>query len=119
MGQEHREYRRTDLAVPLQYRPARSLMELWHGGTLLDLSAGGFRFSSDQVLDHDDELDFEVLLPIRRHPFQFMGRVVREVEIEVNYYEYGVVFIEVAPAQQADIDRLVEFLSPKRPESSV
>ena len=113
MGSEQREFRRADLAVPIRFRPSSALMELWQSGTLLDLSAGGFRFSTDQPIEVGTELDFQVHLPIRKDPHVFIG-LVRWEKPSGGIWEYGVTFGNVTMDQQVDIDRLVAFLTQKR-----
>ena len=116
MGQERREYRRADLRFVIKYRRAGALMDLWRDGTMTDLSAGGLRFSTEELIDQGVTLEFQILLPIRKDPYVLVGQVVSEAPSEPQRSEYGAAFVDVSPDKQVEVDELVQFLTRRRDE---
>ena len=78
MGGERRKYDRASFQVPVKFRRAGSLMELWHQGILVDLSAGGLRFMTPELLDLETRLEFQLLLPTQGASSVLLGTVVSE-----------------------------------------
>jgi len=85
-------------------------MELWRTGTIVDLSAGGFRLTTTQVLDEDVKLEFEIRLPARAERYVLYGQIVWAKDIAADLKEYGVVLVDITPDNQAQLDELVQFL---------
>ena len=110
MGRERREYDRAPFQVPMKFRRAGLLMELWHQGILTDLSAGGLRLVTQELLDLETRLEFQLLLPTQGASYVLLGTVVSEKQTNTGDSEYGVAFDDVTPDKQVIIDQLVEFL---------
>lgn len=98
----------------MRYKRVGALMDLWHHAILTDLSAGGLRFATGELVDEGSELEFEIVLPIRKDPYLLMGRVVSEQE-----GEYGVALLGVPPDKQVEVGELVEFLNRPKGQTSV
>jgi len=111
MGTERREFDRAPLQVPMRYRRASQLASLWHQATLTDLSAGGMRFTTDELLEVGAKLEFEVRLSIRQASFILRGFVASEQSLDATHTEYGVGFLDLAPNERVEVDELVWFLS--------
>jgi hypothetical protein len=112
MASDKRHFRRAGVSIPITFRPAD--LRHWLPGSLIDLSAGGLRFATPEVFQPDQELEFELTLPIRQQPFQMAGRVMWERTIPGGM-EYGVAFSNVSIDQQAQMDQLVMFFSESPP----
>ena len=113
MGKERRGFGRARLDFSMRYKRVGALMDLWHRAALTDISAGGLRFATDELMDEGSKLEFEVILPIRKDPYLLIGRVVSEQE-----GEYGVVLLDVPPDKQVEVDELVEFLNRPKGQTS-
>jgi hypothetical protein len=85
-------------------------MELWRTGTIVDLSAGGFRLTTTQALDEGVKLEFEIRLPGRAGPYVLYGQIVWTKDIAVDLKEYGVELVDITPDNKAELDELVQFL---------
>ena len=106
-----RQFQRADMSISMRFRPYRSLAELWRPGVILDLSAGGFRFSSEEILEEQTDLEFQVYLPIRKDPYRFDGKVMWMKPGAEGETVYGVSILRLTDMQQVELDRLVEFLN--------
>lgn len=111
MTSDQRQFKRIDLPVTIRHRPVGELTEMWSVGTLMDLSAGGLRFSSLKALQEGMRLEFQLVLSARREPYVLLGSVVWEKQSPGGMLEYGVVFADTSPERQAELDELVEFLT--------
>ncbi|GEM_PF-3315918 len=111
MGKERREFDRTPLQVPMLYRRASELASLWQKGIMTDLSAGGMRFTTDELVELGTKLEFEVRLSIRQIPFTLRGFVASEQSLDATQTDYGVGFLDLDPNERVGVDELVQFLS--------
>ena len=109
MGSERRRFERVRLPVPFKFRFAEERAGRWYAGLLLDLSIGGMRFSAEELIPVGAALQFELAVPIRSEPYQFMGRTVWIREAEV--VEYGAELVDVTRDQENELSELVRFLS--------
>ena len=110
MGKEQREFKRVDLHLPIQYRPAGGFASLWQQGTLVDISASGVRLATRELLECETKLECVLTLPIRKDPYVLLGIVVSE-HPRPGQHEYGVAFMGVTPEKGEEIDELVRFLN--------
>jgi c-di-GMP-binding flagellar brake protein YcgR len=114
MGEEQREFARVPLPLHASCRQHGSLAETWHAVMLLDLSAGGMSFTSEDLFASEGSVEVRIQLPAALEPLTLLGVVRRTKLLGTNFMEYGVEFLDVKPDQQAKIDDLVQFLK-KRP----
>jgi len=117
-SRDQRKFSRVGLPITIRHRQAGELMEMWSVGTLLDLSAGGLRFTSLKPIDQGTRLEFQIILPTRKEPYVLSGDILWEKKSEGGLLEYGVSFPDVNPDQQAELDELVQFLMKGRDKSS-
>ena len=110
-SKDQRQFRRVSLPITLRFRPAGELMEMWSVGTLLDLSAGGLRFTSLKPIESGSRLEFQIVLPMRKEPYVLSAEILWEKGSPAGLLEYGGSFLDVNPGQQAELDDLVEFLT--------
>ena len=110
MGTERREFERADLHVPVRYRPLQEMVDLWYLGTILNISASGLRLLVEEAVEVGARMECEVAFPGRADPYTLFGEVVSELRARPKSYEYGIVFVDVTPDKQAEIDELVQFL---------
>ncbi len=119
MGESNqRQFDRAGMEVWMQFRTFGTLSEIWHLGTILDLSAGGLRFDTEELLEDETQLEFQVYLPVRKNPYQFAGKLLWAKPGQSGHTEYGVEFVRVSDRQRIDMDQLVEFLNRPGPSKS-
>jgi hypothetical protein len=113
MSADQRQFQRAGVSMAIRYRPART-NGAWRPATLIDIGAGGLRFISPEFCESGAELEFEVVLPLRREAYLLMGAVLWE-RVITGGGEYGVAFAKMTVDQQAEIAQLVVFLNEKPP----
>ena len=111
MSADKRQFPRAGIAIPIRYRLAHT-NQVWRPAKLIDIGAGGVRFVTPEFCQTGTDLEFEVLLPIRREPYVLAGVVLWERVVDGGA-EYGVAFAKVTVDQQAEIEQLVVFLNEK------
>ncbi len=114
MGEEQRRFQRVPVPLALSCRRVGSLTDVWRQAALLDLSAGGVSFESQEPYEPSEVLGLELHLPGASAPLALRGRVVRSLPRPAGVTECAAEFIGVTPTQQAGIDDLVAFLK-RRP----
>ncbi len=110
MGREQREFDRAELNFPIRYRLAGELAALWQQGALVDISASGLRLATRELLEPDVKVEFELILPIRKDPYVFVGIMASEHQ-RPGQREYGISFVDVTADKYVEIDELVQFLN--------
>jgi len=115
-GPERRKDPRAPVWLAARYHLVEEAPDLWYMGTITDLSAGGLRMAGDRRLEPGAKLDLEIALAHRPEPVRLKGEVVW-VRSLASGSEYGVMFIELSPDQQVELDELVQFLIQKRTQS--
>lgn len=110
MGAEQRGFMRVPLPFHASCRPYGALEETWHQVALLDLSAGGMSFTSEDLFELDSSLEIKIQLPTDSGPLILRGALRRRKALATNVVEYGAEFMKLSPEQQAKIDQLVQFL---------
>lgn len=111
MEAEQRRFHRIPVPLTLACRRAGSLADVWREVALLDLSAGGVGFESEEPYDTDELLDLRLHLPGSGAPLLLRGRVVRSRAQPAGIVACAVEFLGMEPTQQAALDDLVAFLS--------
>ena len=109
-SKERRKFHRAGQAFTLRYRIIGELDASWYEVTTMNISAGGVRFRSPDVMEPESMLQLQVILPNVKEPFVIHGRVVWTQLQASKVLEYGVEFENVTPTQQAHLDDLVQFL---------
>ena len=84
--------------------------------TLLNLSAGGARFRSEEQLEKNSLLEIEVKLSGLREGLRIKGRVAWSTLHASGVAETGVEFLDVSPDQQYRIDSIVQFFRSTMPK---
>jgi len=107
---ERRGNTRANISLPIKYRFVNQLALTWYPATLVNISAGGIRFQSEQPLDPGTRLECEITLPVRPEPYLLTGEVVWNKTFSLSQSESGLAFVDVTPERQFDIDELVQFL---------
>lgn len=110
MGDEQRGFVRIPLPFHASCRHYGALTETWHPVALLDLSAGGMSFTSEDLFELDSSLEIKIQLPTDAALLILRGILRRVKSRSTNFVEYGAEFSEMTPDQQAKIDELVQFL---------
>ena len=113
MGEERRDFSRTPVPFDIRYHIYGELGESWRTMTTLNISAGGMRFRSDDVIEAGTQLEVQIALPSA--PLIVRGRVVWSRLLGSGVSENGVQFTDVTPEQLERIDELVRFLMKKSP----
>lgn len=111
MGEHGRRFQRVPVPLTLACRRAGSLADVWQHVALVDFSAGGVGFESQEPYEPSETLELELHLPGSRAPLLLRGKVVRSLPRPAGVLECAVEFVEVTPTQQSGIDDLVAFLS--------
>lgn len=109
-GSERRRDPRALWPTAITYRLLDIPDDLWRSATVGNLSAGGARLRTAQILKLGTRVELEVTLPDRAEPYRIRGEVVWVKASPKGVHEYGLSFIEVTPERQFDIDQLVQFL---------
>lgn len=116
MGAEQRGFMRVPLPFHASCRPYGALEETWHQVALLDLSAGGMSFTSEDLFEPNASwepnasLEIKIQLPTDPGALILRGALRRRKVLATNVVEYGAEFMKLSPEQQAKIDQLVQFL---------
>lgn len=112
-GPERRKDPRATVWLPVRYRLLHESRVLWDNGTVTDFSAGGLRMLCDRMIERESQLEFELNPTKRETPYFLQGTVVW-VKPSAAGCECGVMFTEVSPDQQFELDELVQFLLRKQ-----
>ena len=109
-GPERRKDQRVTMPFAITFRFEGDPMVVQRSATVRDFSAGGVRLATDQLLEPGSTLELHIILPVRREPYILKGQVVWAKESGHELSEYGVMFVEVNPGLQFELNDLVEFL---------
>ncbi len=115
MARERRRFGRAEQPFEAQYRLVGQLMESWRKIRTINLGAGGMRFTGEDLLEAGAPLELRIELPMIQQPLMIRGCVVWSQSHGGGVVESGAEFVEVNPAQQAQIDALVVFLKRSAP----
>lgn len=115
MGEERRDFSRAPVPFDIRYRIYGELGESWREITTLNISAGGMRFRSDDLIEVGIQLEVQIALPSAPAPLIVRGRVAWSRLLGSGVSENGVQFTNVTPEQLEQIDGLVRFLMKKSP----
>jgi hypothetical protein len=110
MSAERRQFDRVGEAFEVKFRKRSQLGEVWKPATVLNLSAGGMRIQSPELLKTGQALELQLALPTLRGPLTLYAAVAWSQLLAAGVTEYGVAFAELSPDQQVAIDELVQFL---------
>ncbi len=110
MVRERRSFPRVPQPFEARFRLSGELDFSWHAITLVNLSAGGLRFRSHELLDQGALVDVQVQLPGIREPVVMNGRVVWSSMQASGVAETGVELLNASPELQIQIDSIVQFL---------
>ena len=109
MRKERRQFRRVHHEIAVRYH-TYGWGESWKTATLLNLSAGGIRFRSDELLEPGSQIELQIALPNAAGVLTVHGRVIWSQSVAAQVHEHGVEFAEATPEQQERLDELVRFL---------
>ena len=115
MTSDRRQFPRVTQPFKMRYRISDELGASWYAATIINLSAGGMRIRSADAIPPEAALEIEIQLPTDQRPLMLCGRVMWDHVQAGGAVEYGVAFLDLAPAQQVQIDRLVQFLHKSKP----
>ncbi len=110
MSRERRAFSRVPQPFAAHYRLAGELTEGWRTIETMNLSAGGMRFKSSDLLEVGAELDIQIEIPSNPSSLALRGRIVWSQLQASGVTENGAEFLDVTPEQQMQIDALVSFL---------
>jgi hypothetical protein len=110
MGQEQRRFARVSQQLSAQCRPYGSLASTWRHVVTVDFSAVGTKFISDELLEPEAMVEFQLLLPGFHEPLVLRGRVIRSQPLPAGQMESAIEFMDVTPEAQERIDQMVRFL---------
>ena len=110
MIRERRRFWRLEGLFGAQYRLVGQLMESWRQIRISNLSAGGIRFTGEDLLEAGAPLELRIELPTMQQPLLIRARVIWSQSRGAGVAESGAAFADVNPAQLAHIDSLVSFL---------
>lgn len=96
--------------MPIRFRILGGFGGMWLDGMILDLGAGGMRFTSLHPVEEGATLEFYLTLPDRAEPLLLAGDVLWTDCSRAEQSRYGAVFTNVTEAQQQFLDDLVQFL---------
>ena len=114
MGEkERRDFGRVPVPFDIRYRIYGELGESWHDLTTINISAGGMRFRTEELLDIGTPLEVQIGLPGSPAPLIVQGKVVWGQALGAGVNEHGVQFMDMTPEQHEHIDGLVRFLMKK------
>ena len=111
---QQRRHQRITLPIAIKYRIEGESSGSWREGLLVNLSAGGLRFTSDMLSSFQllpgQRLELEWSLQNRVEPYTFIGEIVWTHDTPSRLVECGVEFFDITPDQEMELGQLVEFL---------
>ena len=111
---QKRRHLRVSLPVPIKYRIEGESGAASREGLLVNLSAGGLRFTSDMLssaqLIPGQRLQLEWSLENRVEPYTLQGEIVWTHDTASRLVECGVEFFDITPDQELELGQIVEFL---------
>lgn len=110
---ERRDFHRIPQAVEGRYRVSGHFGALGSSMTLVNISAGGLRFRSEEQLEKNALLEVEMKIPSFREPLIVKGRVAWSTLQASGVAETGVEFLDVPPEIRYRIDSIVQFFRPQ------
>jgi len=114
---ERRDFGRVPVPFDIRYRIYGELGESWHEIATINISAGGMRFRTDDLIDVGTPLEVQIALPGSPAPLIVQGKVVWSQLLGSGVSENGVQFTAMTPEQHEHIDGLVRFLMKHSPPS--
>lgn len=112
---ERRDFSRTPVPFVVRCRIYGELGESWRAITTVNISAGGMRFRTEDLIGVGAQLEIEISLPGSPAPLIVQGKVVWSQALGAGASEHGVQFMEMTPQQHEHVDGLVGFLMKKSP----
>ena len=110
MTRERRQFHRTPHPFEVRYRQYGQFTSSWAEASTINISAGGIRFRSPELLERGTALELEITIPSMREALVIRGQVAWSQLQASGVIENGVQFTEVSSEQQLRIDELVRFL---------
>lgn len=102
---QRRDFVRVDLIDYMKYKNVNEETDLWNDGMILDISGGGLRTSTQQVLNQDDILDLNI--NVSDDIIEVKGKVVRYIGISTSGKVYGIEFTDISEGIREKIIRKV------------
>ena len=119
---ERRGFPRVPQPFEARFRLTGEMGASWHTMTLVNLSAGGIRFRSSELLDQGVLVEVQVQLPGLREPLLAAGRVAWSSMRASGVAEIGVELLNASEELRMQIDSVVRFLrstaAPANPPAS-
>ncbi len=115
MGAERRQYGRVLVPFDAKYRLYGDLTTAWRTIRTVNISAGGMRFRSADLMEEGAVLDVQMALPAAAATLTIRARVVWSQSMGSSVTENGAEFLDVLPDEQTKIDDLVAFLTKRSP----
>jgi len=115
MGAERRHYQRVPLPFDAKYRLYGDLSTSWRTIRTINISAGGMRFRSADLMEEGTVLDVQMTLPANPAPLVIKARIMWSQAMGSGVTENGAEFFDASPDEQAKIDDLVKFLTKQSP----
>ena len=113
MRRERRRFVRIQQLFDAKYRIYGGLTEGWRNVRTMNLSAGGLRFKSADLIELGAMLEVQLQVPYDSEPLSLRGRVVWSEIQASGVTENGIEFIDITPDQQGRVDELVKFFLKK------
>ena len=109
-----RQYLRLPAAWPIKYEPKQ--VPAGHYVTeTQDISAGGVRVQSREMLPIGTQIHIEVHVPVLNRNVSAEGQVVRCLPARGGGFELGIRFLHIEPQDRAALGEAVEqFLTPRQ-----
>jgi len=117
-SKERRLFPRVPQPIDARYRLTDEMGTSWHAITLINISAGGVRFRTEEPIEPGAPIELQVQLPGLREPLVLRGQAVWSTLQASGVTETGVEFLSVTPEQQFQIDNVVQFLRTSGPSSA-
>ena len=114
MDRERRKDPRAVLQLQVRYRVLGASLDVWYAATVENISAGGVKLVTDQLLEEGSSVEVEIILPSRKDPYILRGSVVSEHPASLGRLEYGITFMDAAVGDRLEFENLVRFLTPHR-----
>ena len=113
MSRERRRFSRIWQQFDAKYRLYGELTEGWNQIQTLNLSAGGMRLKSVDLLEVGAELEVQLQVPYTSERLILRGRVMWSELQASGVVENGIEFTKITPDQQVKVDGLVKFFLKK------
>lgn len=115
MADERRDFSRVPVPFGVRYRIYGELGESWREIATVNISAGGMRVRTEEILETGTQLEIQITLSSAATRLAVQGSIAWSRPMGAGVNESGVQFTDLTPQQREQVDALVQFLRKSAP----